>query len=44
MANVWKSSVTTSMTKHLTQEELSDLIKKLDDVVMIVCESYEIVA
>jgi hypothetical protein len=42
MANVWKSSVTTDMTKHLTQQELSDLIVKLDDVVMMVCESYEI--
>jgi hypothetical protein len=42
MANVWKSSVTTSMTKHLTQEELSDLVTKLDDVVMMVCLSYEI--
>lgn len=42
MATVWKSSVTTSMTKHLTQQELSDLVAKLDDVVMMVCESYEI--
>jgi hypothetical protein len=42
MANVWKSSVTRSMTKHLTEQELSDLIVKLDDVVMMVCESYEI--
>ena len=42
MATVWKSSVTTNMTKHLTQQELSDLVAKLDDVVMMVCESYEI--
>jgi hypothetical protein len=42
MTNVWKSSVTTGMTKHLTEQELSDLIVKLDDVVMMVCESYEI--
>jgi len=42
MANVWKSVITTSMTKHLTQQELSDLVAKLDDVVMMVCESYEI--
>ncbi len=41
MANVWKSAVTTE-TKHLTEQELSDLIVKLDDVVMMVCESYEI--
>jgi len=44
MANVWKSSVTTSMTKHLTEDEKADLIAKLDDVVMMVCQSYEIEA
>jgi hypothetical protein len=44
MANVWKSSVTKGMTKHLTEQELSDLVAKLDDVVMMVCQSYEIEA
>jgi hypothetical protein len=42
MSNVWKSSVTSSMTKHLTEDEKADLIDKLNDVVMMVCESYEI--
>lgn len=44
MADVWKSSVTKSMTKHLTEQELSDLVDKLNDVVMMVCQSYEIEA
>jgi len=42
MANVWKSTVTSSMTKHLTEDEKADLIDKLNDVVMMVCQSYEI--
>jgi hypothetical protein len=42
MSNVWKSSVTSSMIKHLTEDEKADLIDKLNDVVMMVCESYEI--
>lgn len=42
MANVWKSSVTSSMTKHLTDDERANLALELDDAVMRVCQAYEI--
>ncbi len=42
MANVWKSSVTTSMTKHLTDSERENLIQELDDAVLQICDAYEI--
>lgn len=42
MANVWKSTVTTSMTKHLTDDERANLVQQLDDAVMEICQSYEI--
>jgi hypothetical protein len=42
MANVWKSSVTSGMTKHLTDNERANLAQELDDAVMEICQSYEI--
>jgi hypothetical protein len=42
MANVWKSSVTVGMTKHLTDDERANLVQQLDDAVMEICQSYEI--
>lgn len=42
MANVWKSSVTAGMTKHLTEDEKASLAQELDDAVMEICQSYEI--
>ena len=42
MANVWKSSVTVGMTKHLTDDERAELAQQLDDAVMEICQSFEI--
>lgn len=42
MANLWNSSVTKGMTKHLTEDEKSQLIEQLNDAVMEICQSFEV--
>jgi hypothetical protein len=42
MANLWNSSVTVGMTKHLTEAEKAQLTEQLNDAVQEICESFEI--
>lgn len=42
MSTIWKSSVTSSMVKDLSEGEIEVLIADLDDAVMLVCQDFGI--
>ena len=39
---IWQSSLTAEMTQHLTQEQIENLVKELDDMCANLCFEYEI--